>query len=190
MDPDLNKYDLDHRVTHHPVMSDEEWEQTYEDVWNMYYTREHRLRIMRRNAAYGISPGKTGFLLNYFWAAYKVEDLHPLEVGLVRRRYRKDRRPGMKLENPLTFYGREWFGFPIKVGRWLWNWASLYPAYMGMKAEMKKNNKRLPYMDKALEPVVEDEDDFDRGMYQSDAAKAFVEKQKKMADIKKSVAAE
>ena len=26
MDPDLNKYDLTHRVTHHQKMSDEEWD--------------------------------------------------------------------------------------------------------------------------------------------------------------------
>ncbi len=190
MDPDLNKYDLDHRVTHHPVMSDEEWEQTYRDVWRMYYTKEHRTRVMKRNAAFGISPGKTGFLLNYFWCAYKIEKLHPLEVGLVRRRYRKDRRPGMKLENPLVFYAREWLFFPVKVGRWLWNWGDLYPAYWKMKRSMKKNNKKLPYMDKALEPVVDDADEFERDMYKSDSAKAYVEKHQKMAEAKRSVAAE
>ena len=33
MDPDLNKYDLNHRVVHHPKMSDAEFEQTYRDAW-------------------------------------------------------------------------------------------------------------------------------------------------------------
>ena len=29
MDPDLNKYDLNHRVSHHPIMSDAVWEKVY-----------------------------------------------------------------------------------------------------------------------------------------------------------------
>ena len=41
MDPDLNKYDLHHRVVHHPKMSDAEYEQTYRDAWKTYYTPEH-----------------------------------------------------------------------------------------------------------------------------------------------------
>lgn len=189
MDPDLNKYDLDHRVTHHPLMSDEEWEQTYRDVWRLYYSREHRVRVARRNAAYGISPGKTGFLLNFFWSAITIEKVHPLETGLLRRRYRRDRRPGLKLENPIIFYGREWPAVVIKNARWIWNHFELLPQYFEIKRGMKRNNKRYPYMDKALEPVVEG-DEFERDMYQSKAAKAFVAQQQKFADVKKQVAAQ
>ena len=184
MDPDLNKYDLDHRVTHHEIMSDEEWETVYDEVWRKYYSREHRLRVMRRNAAFGISPGKTGFLLNYFWGAYKEEKVHPLETGLVRRRYRKDRRPGMKIENPIVFYGREWLYWPVKHAKWLWHWGDLYPAYRQIKKGMKANNKRLDYMDKAIEPVSPDDDEFERDMYKTDSAKDMVAKERKIAKIK------
>jgi hypothetical protein len=38
MDGDLNKYDLHHRVVHHPRMSDAEYEQIYRDTWKTYYT--------------------------------------------------------------------------------------------------------------------------------------------------------
>ena len=41
MDPDLNKYDLYHRVTHHPKMSDAEWEEAYRAAWQHFYTPEH-----------------------------------------------------------------------------------------------------------------------------------------------------
>ena len=34
MDPDMNKYALSERVTHHPKMSDEEWEGAFEKAWN------------------------------------------------------------------------------------------------------------------------------------------------------------
>ena len=41
MDPDLNKYDLNHRVSHHPIMSDATWEKVYFDSWRQFYTPEH-----------------------------------------------------------------------------------------------------------------------------------------------------
>lgn len=187
MDPDLNKYDLDHRVTHHPNMSDEEWEQTYRDVWKMYYSREHRLRVIKRNAAHGISPGKTGFLVNYFWCAWNIERVHPLETGLIRRRFRADRRPGLPRENPVVFFAREYVGGPLKLARWIASYLSIIPAYMQIKGEMKKNGKRLPYSDKALEPVLE-ETEFERQMYQSDAAKAAVATEMRVASIVKKTA--
>ena len=34
MDPDMNKYALSHRVTHHPKMSDAEWEGAFEKAWH------------------------------------------------------------------------------------------------------------------------------------------------------------
>ena len=51
MDGDLNKYDLNHRVTHHPRMSDAEWEAAYREAWHSYYTPEHMETVIRRAAA-------------------------------------------------------------------------------------------------------------------------------------------
>jgi len=60
MDPDMNKYDLNHRVSHHPKMSDEEWEDAYRAAWAAYYTPEHVRTILRRSAACRIGrPGTT-----------------------------------------------------------------------------------------------------------------------------------
>ena len=55
---------------------------------------------MRRAAAVGTSPGKALFLLIWFWACVKLEKVHPLQGGYLRRKVRRDRRPGMPLENP------------------------------------------------------------------------------------------
>ena len=58
MDPDLNKYDLNHRVTHHARMSDEEWESAYRAAWLNYYTPDHVRTILRRAAAHKLGrPG-------------------------------------------------------------------------------------------------------------------------------------
>lgn len=107
MDPDLNKYDLYHRVTHHPKMSDEEWEDVYHQAWRNYYSPEHLKTILLRCAA--IHPNKVGTKLGYlfeFFLTYSIEHIHPLEGGLFRRKYRRDRRPGLGLESPLVFYSK------------------------------------------------------------------------------------
>jgi hypothetical protein len=38
MDSDLNKYDLNNRATHHPVMSDEDWDGAYRAAWQSFYS--------------------------------------------------------------------------------------------------------------------------------------------------------
>ena len=52
MDPDMNKYDLEHAVV---ASSQDErrevWEQTYRDAWRTYYTPEHIETVLRRGAA-------------------------------------------------------------------------------------------------------------------------------------------
>ena len=59
MDPDMNKYDLNHRVSHHPKMSDPEWEEAYRAAWEAFYTPEHMRTILRRSAASPIGRPKT-----------------------------------------------------------------------------------------------------------------------------------
>ena len=51
MDPDLNKYDLNHRVTHHQKMSDEEWDKVYAEVWHRFYSFDHIETIFKRMKA-------------------------------------------------------------------------------------------------------------------------------------------
>ena len=101
MDPDMNKYDLEHVTTGHPKMSKAEWEGVYRQAWETYYTPEHMETIMRRAYATGISPGKMMFLLIWFYGCVTIEKIHPLEGGYLRRKVRRDRRPGLPIENPL-----------------------------------------------------------------------------------------
>jgi Radical SAM superfamily len=51
MHEDMNLYDGEHAVSHHPKMSKEEWEQVYRSAWQTYYTPEHMETILRRGAA-------------------------------------------------------------------------------------------------------------------------------------------
>src|SRR5205823_14981710 len=105
MDPDLNKYDTHHRVTHHPKMSDDEWDQVYREAWRSYYSASHIETVIRRAAAKpGGRPRAKMRLMLWFYLMFRIEGLHPLEGGIFRRKYRRDRRPGMPVAHPLVFY--------------------------------------------------------------------------------------
>ena len=58
MDPDMNKYELEHVVTGHPKMTKEEWQGAYCSAWDIFYTDEHLETIMRRAAATGIANAR------------------------------------------------------------------------------------------------------------------------------------
>jgi hypothetical protein len=154
MDPDLNKYDLNHRVTHHPAMSDQDWEEAVEAAWHAYYTPDHFRTVLRRAAAVRHGRPRTKMrLMLWFYLMYVIEGVHPLEGGVVRRKYRRDRRPTMKIENPFVFYPKlaaEVAGKIFKYARGL---------HFGMKItrEVLKDPNHKKYMDLAITPPKEDE---------------------------------
>jgi len=51
MDPDMNKYDLEHVTTGHPVMTAGEWQEVYRRAWDLYYSAE---QSRRSSAAPGV----------------------------------------------------------------------------------------------------------------------------------------
>ncbi len=126
IDPDLNKFDLEHVTTDHPRMSREEWQEAYRLAWRTYYTPEHIKTVIRRAVAGGPRPDTVAYLLTWFWASFHFYNIYPLETGMIRRRYRRDRRPGMPLENPLLFYARHWGGQVVTYGRILAMFAKIH----------------------------------------------------------------
>ncbi len=59
MDPDMNKYDLNHVTTEHPRMSHRELEEIYRLAWDRYYTDEHIETILRRAATTRMNVSST-----------------------------------------------------------------------------------------------------------------------------------
>ncbi len=149
MDPDMNKYDLEHVVTGHAKMSQAEWEGIYNECWDLYYSPEHMETIMRRAAAVGTSPGKALFLIIWFWACVKLEKVHPLQGGQWRRKVRRDRRPGMPLENPLIFYPRV---FATQIVNHL-RMGGLALKLWRLRRELRHSPDAKNYMDQALTPL-------------------------------------
>ena len=106
MDPDMNKYDLIHVTINHPNMSKAQWEQSYRDAWDQYYTMDHVETVLRRAAAKDQNLNKVMFLLLWSYGSSKIEKTHPEEGGVFRRKIRAMRRSSMPLESPLIFYPR------------------------------------------------------------------------------------
>ena len=148
LDPDLNKYDLEHVTTQHARMSTEQWEKLYRDTWKEFFTLEHMETVLRRAVATGISAGNMVVLLVWFHFCIVYEKIDPLQGGYLRRKYRKDRRPTMPIESPLTFYPR-YLGellykhFKLAQLAWRFHW---------FKERVQRDPTARNYTDVALTP--------------------------------------
>lgn len=154
MDPDINKYDLNHRVTHHEKMSDQEWEEAYKLAWDTFYSRDHVRTIIKRAAQIPNGRPKTVFsTILWFKLMIDHEGVHPLEGGAFRRKYRRDRRVGMELESPFVFYPRYWGETLAKAWKY---WRYYASTNKDLKAVMR-DPERYNYTDIAIAPPQDDE---------------------------------
>ncbi|HEX4571857.1 MAG TPA: radical SAM protein, partial [Dongiaceae bacterium] len=149
MDPDMNRYDLEHVCTGHAIMSPEAWGGVYRDAWRRYYTDQHVETVLRRAAASGLSPKKIVDALTIFSGAVRIEGVHPLQFGFVRRKVRTSRRHGLAIENPLLFYPRRAVESAVVALKWL----ELVRRYRRIMAAVLADPKAAAYMDHALAPV-------------------------------------
>jgi hypothetical protein len=154
MDPDLNKYDLNHRVTHHSRMSDEEWESAYRAAWLNYYTPEHVRTILRRAASHRLGRPKTALTtILWFNLMIRFEAVHPLEGGAFRLKFRRDRRHGTPIESRIVFYPRYLAEIAVKA----WRYLSVYRESMRTLKQVLRDPDRWSYTDLAIAPPREDE---------------------------------
>ena len=149
MDPDMNNYDLEHACTAHPIMSKETWERVYADAWTRYYADDHVETIMRRAAATGINRTKIFDGVTVFSGAARIENVHPLQFGYVRRKVRTSRRHGMPIVNPLVFYPWRIYDFM----RTLVHWLRLVRRYKAIQARVDADPAAASYTDAALTPT-------------------------------------
>lgn len=124
IDPDMNKYDLKHRVTHHPRMSDQEWEEAYREAHASFYSFDHMKTVIRRLVALRSNKRlTTAKLLTGYREMVMLEGAAKLEGGLFRIKNRRQRRSGLPLEKPFVFYPkceghqvRNLLGWPGPIG--------------------------------------------------------------------------
>jgi hypothetical protein len=153
MDPDMNKYDTNHRVVHHPLMADAEWEEAYQLAWREFYTPQHMETVMRRAVACGMSAGKILIMMFWFFFSIRYDKVHPLEGGYFRLKFRRDRRPGFAREPVLAFYPR-YFWETLRAHFWMAYWLLRMDV---MRRRVNRDSRRMAYSDLALKTGTADE---------------------------------
>jgi radical SAM superfamily enzyme YgiQ (UPF0313 family) len=169
LDPDLNRYDLNHVTAAHSKMSRSEWERAYQLAWATYYTPEHMETVLRRIAARRGHASNAILLLTWFKGSIDIEKIHPLESGFFRMKFRTDRRPGLPILPAWKFYPSYFVETLRKFGAF----AALYSRLRLIYMRIKRDAKKLEYTDLALGPVTEHDLD-DLELFQSPAAEAYL----------------
>ena len=152
LDPDLNKYDLEHALTQHPKMNKAEWEKLYRDAWAIYYTPEHIETILRRAQACGINIHRLAQIILWFAASLAVEKVHPLQGGFLRLKSRHERRPELPVDPVWKFYPWLATDFLVKHGRIVLSAWAIFRIYRRVAADA-----HIPYTDQAMMPVTDDD---------------------------------
>jgi hypothetical protein len=179
MDADLNKYDVEHVCTAHPKMSRDSWEAVYREAWSLYYTPEHLKTLIRRAAATGVPLASLVKVLVNFATTVRLENVHPLQGGILRLRHPTELRPGLPCEHALLFWPRliaetVWkhavlVGTIAKLSFWTWRIASA--------------SKARDYVDAALTPVSEDDDRSLDLLTKTSGAQAAIDHLKKVHNL-------
>ncbi len=179
MDPDLNRYDVEHVCTAHSRMSRKEWQDVYHEAWLLYYTPKHMKILLRRAAATGVPIGNLAKYLLTFSTTDRLEKVHPLQGGIFRLKHPSERRPGLSREKPWLFWARFGWETLVKhviltgaIGRLLiWKTIIAYSPGAGN------------YMDQALTPVSDDGDETLDLLTKTTGARAAVAHAKKIAEL-------
>lgn len=150
MDPDMNRYDLEHACSDHPLMDRKTLERVYRDAWSLYYTDAHVETLIRRAVVSGLrSQRKLIDDLTLFAGAVRIEGVHPLQFGLFRRKIRGQRRHGIPIQSPLSFY-------PLRLGQTIKSalqWIRLAVHYRRMRNRVVSDPATATYSDLALTPA-------------------------------------
>ena len=155
MSPDLNIYDTEHVCTAHSVMSSKEWRDIYHEAWSLYYTPAHMKTLLRRAAVNGVPLLNLAKYLLTFSTTDRLEQVHPLQGGILRLKHPSERRLGLPQESAWIFWPR-FLGGTIKkqailAGAAVW-------LLMWVFAIARDANARS-YKDLALMPVANDDDE-------------------------------
>jgi radical SAM superfamily enzyme YgiQ (UPF0313 family) len=184
LDADLNRYDLNHTCTAHPRMSRADWERAYRLAWERYYTTDHIRTVLQRVASAGANASNALFLITWFKGSIDFENIHPLESGFLRRKFRRDRRPGFAIEPVWQFYPKYFTETAVKLVRWV----ALYLRLRRMYLRIKHDPQRFAYTDLAMSPVT-DADAETSELLGTEAARAYVNNEQRLKKIRERATA-
>jgi hypothetical protein len=147
-------YDVEHVCMAHARMSGAEWKAIYREAWSLYYTPLHMKTLMRRAAATGVPMGSLLKVLVSFATTVRLENVHPLQSGVLRLKHPSERRPGLPGVSAWVFWPRL-----------VWETVYKHTVLAGMiarllvlKIAIERSPNARSYMDQALTPVSDDND--------------------------------
>jgi hypothetical protein len=106
MDADLNIYDVEHVCTGHPKMSKAGMgEHLSRGVVALLFAG-HMKTLLRRAVATGVPLASLVKILVSFATTVPLENVHPLQSGLLRLKHPSERRPDLPRESALAFWPR------------------------------------------------------------------------------------
>jgi len=179
MDPDMNRYDLEHWTTGHARMTRREWEDIYDEAWRIYYTPEHMETVLRRARGAGAGVSRLAGMLLWFSCALAIEKVHPLQCGVLRMKSRKERRPGYPIVPAWRFY-------PAYVAETAVKFARLGRAALKLERTLRRvkaDPQAKTYFDGSMAAVREDDSERLEMFTHSDAAREAVTHIRKVAEI-------
>ena len=153
MEKDMNNYDLEHVCANHAIMSADTWRGVYRDAWARYYSDAHVETVLRRAVASGINHLKIVDATTVFSAWSRIERVHPLQFGYVRRKPRTQRLHGLPVLNPLVFYPWRASDFLSVAGKW----AALALRYRKILRRARRQGRRGLHGRSALPPTAADQ---------------------------------
>ncbi|HVO47825.1 MAG TPA: radical SAM protein [Steroidobacteraceae bacterium] len=183
MEQDPNRYDVAHVTTRHATMSDQELLGIYRKAWDLYYSAEHVETVLRRARTWGYDPRDMMMKLLLFHAVPRLEGLHPLEGGLLRRKARRDRRLGLPLEGRFAFYTRFAWELLTKHLRF----AGMYWQYRRILRRVLRDTK--DHLDLAMAPVQASEMQSLELFSATRGARIVVEKRQRRDAVRAQIAA-
>jgi hypothetical protein len=127
-------------------------------------SRAHIETLLKRAVASRISAARLANMIFYFRASHTYERVHPLQSGVVRRKLRRQRRPGLPRENALVFYARRLKEFVETYGGGLW---FLWTLTL-LRWRIQRDPASRQYTDIAITPAEGDDDGLE--MYQATEA--------------------
>jgi len=114
-----------------------------------------------------------------FTTMMQIEKVHPLQSGLVRLRRLSERRPGLSRESAFAFYPRIAWSLAannMKLISTIW-WM------LKLKRRIERDPRRHAFMDQALMPVQDDDEDTLDLLTKTTGARASIAHQRKIDQL-------
>jgi hypothetical protein len=145
----------------------------------LYYTPEHMRTLLRRAAATGVPMASLVKVLVAFATTVRLENVHPLQGGVLRLKHPSERRPGLPRESPWSFWPR-----------FAWETLHKHAILVGTIGRLLRASLAIArdpdaraYTDQALTPGHDDDDVILDLLTKTTGARAAVAHLKKIAGL-------